>query len=335
LRQILLTGGTGYIGSHIAVRAISAGHNVVLYDNFCNSDKEVLPTLNEITGKKLSLVEGDVRDTDLLSDTLSKFKTTDVIHLAGLKSVEESVAKPDLYMDNNVEGSKSLVAAMTASGVYRLIFSSSATVYGEPKYLPLDEKHPLSPVNPYAESKIRVEQFLNEVANSNKVWKVINLRYFNPVGSHPSGLIGDNAKAMKANLMPMVARVLSGDLDFLEIYGSDYETRDGTCLRDYIHVSDLAAGHIRAIDFLDKTEGCTAINLGTGDGVSVLEMVRAFEKVTGKELPVKLSGRRPGDVPVSYADCTKAKNLLGWAPEYSVEDMCRSTWDWCQQLSSQ
>ncbi|MDG2175260.1 MAG: UDP-glucose 4-epimerase GalE [Gammaproteobacteria bacterium] len=335
MKKILLTGGTGYIGSHIAVQAITAGHDVVLYDNFCNSDRKVLAALNEITGKKLSCVEGDIRNTDLLSDTLSKYMVTDVIHLAGLKSVEESVEKPDLYMDNNVEGSRSLIAAMTANGIFKIIFSSSATVYGEPEYLPLDEKHPLSPVNPYADSKLLVEQLLDEITLKNKSWKVINLRYFNPVGSHPSGLIGDNAKAMKANLMPMIARVLSGERDFLEIYGSDYDTQDGTCLRDYIHVSDLAAGHIKAIDYLDKTQGCTAINLGTGDGISVLEMVRAFEKVTGKELPVKLSERRAGDVPISYADCTKAKKVLGWKAEHSVEEMCRSTWDWCQQLGSQ
>ena len=335
LKRILLTGGTGYIGSHIAVQAVTAGYDVILYDNLSNSDRHVLASLSTISGEEFSFVGGDVRDTDLLSYTLSRFKITDVLHLAGLKSVEESVEQPGLYMNNNVEGSKSLVEAMTSNGLSRLIFSSSATVYGEPEYLPLDEKHPLSAVNPYAQSKLLVEQYLESVALENDAWRVISLRYFNPVGSHPSGLLGDNAKAIKANLMPMVARVLNGEREFLEIYGTDYGTRDGTCLRDYIHVTDLAAGHIKAIDYLDKSEGCTAINLGTGDGISVLEMVRAFEKVTGKELPIKLSGRRSGDVPVSYADCTKAKKVLGWKAEHSVEEMCRSTWDWCQKLKAQ
>jgi UDP-glucose 4-epimerase len=335
LNKILLTGGNGYIGSHIAVQAVEAGHDVVLYDNLCNSERKSLHSLEKITGKDVPFVEGDVRDTDLLADTISRYKVTEVIHLAGLKSVEESLTHPDLYMDNNVQGSKSLVAAMTNSGISRVIFSSSATVYGDPEYLPLDEEHPLSSVNPYAESKLLVEKYLEGITLENNAWRVINLRYFNPVGSHPSGLIGDNAKAIKANLMPMVARVLNGEREFLEIYGNDYETRDGTCVRDYIHVTDLAKGHIKAIDYLDKTEGCTAINLGTGDGISVLEMVRAFEKITGKELPIKISARRPGDVPVSYADCAKAEELLGWKAEHSVDEMCQSTWEWCQKLNIQ
>lgn len=335
MKKILLTGGAGYIGSHIAVQAASAGHDVILYDNLSNSDKNVLSSLAVITGNKFSLVEGDVRNTDLLSTTLSQYKVTDVIHLAGLKSVEESLAMPDMYLENNVQGSKSLVKAMQNNGLFNLIFSSSATVYGVPKYLPLDENHSLAPVNPYAETKLLVEKYLENIALENSSWKILNMRYFNPVGSHPTGLIGDNTKALKANLMPMVARVLNGERQFLEIYGTDYETRDGTCLRDYIHVTDLAAGHIKAINYLDHALGCTAINLGTGDGISVLEMVRAFEKVTGKELPVKFSPRRPGDVPESYADCKKAYKLLGWEAEHNVDDMCRSTWDWCRKRSIQ
>jgi len=332
MARILLTGGAGYIGSHLSALASEIGHETVIYDNFCNSDSEILEKIEELTGKPLQVVEGDIRDTELLSKTLLENQISSVIHLAGLKSVEESVNNPSLYQEVNVEGSRSLLSAMESSNVFRLIFSSSATVYGVPQYLPLDELHPLSAVNPYAESKIAVEQLLKSYVDQNPSWKILSLRYFNPVGSHKSGLLGDNAKALKANLMPMIARAVMGKLEFLEIYGSDYHTPDGTCLRDYIHILDLVEGHLRGLSYQDKMRGFDAINLGTGQGISVLEMIKAFEAIADKTIPVKYTGRREGDVESCYANCQKAEKLLGWKASRSLKEMCESTWHWCRKL---
>jgi UDP-glucose 4-epimerase len=332
MAKILLTGGAGYIGSHLSVLASEIGHEPVIYDNFSNSDSLIIKTITELTGKRPEVIEGDIRDTELLSKTLIEKEINSVIHLAGLKSVEESVKSPALYHEVNVEGSRSLLSAMESSNVFRLIFSSSATVYGVPQYLPLDELHPLSAVNPYAESKIAVEQLLKAYSDKNPNWKILCLRYFNPVGSHKSGLLGDNAKALKANLMPMIARAVMGKQDFLEIYGSDYNTPDGTCLRDYIHILDLVEGHLRGIKYQDKMKGFDAINLGTGEGISVLEMVKAFEAIADKTIPVKYTGRREGDVESCYANCQKAEKLLGWKASRSLEEMCETTWHWCRKL---
>jgi len=334
MSKILLTGGAGYIGTHIAVCAQAAGHECILLDNFSNSDRGALVNLEKIIGSHPVCITGDVRDYGLVAEVITKHGINAVIHLAGLKSVEESVTNPELYFDNNVEGTRSLLAGMEKAGIFRLVFSSSATVYGEPEYLPLDEGHPIRSVNPYADSKIQVEKLLAEKCDTDARWQVACLRYFNPVGSHPSGLLGDNPKALRANLMPMIARVLTGKREFLEIYGNDYDTPDGTCLRDYIHIMDLAEGHINTLNFLEKSSGCTAINLGTGHGVSVLDLVRTFEQVIGGEIPLRMAPRRPGDVPACYANCDKAKAVMNWEATRNLATMCESTWEWCKRIES-
>ncbi len=334
MSKILLTGGAGYIGTHIAVCAQAAGHECILLDNFSNSDCGVLVNLGKIIGSQPVCITGDVRDSGLVAEVIARHGINAVIHLAGLKSVEESVSNPELYFDNNVEGTRSLLAGMEMAGIFRLVFSSSATVYGEPEYLPLDEEHPIRSVNPYADSKIKVEKLLANKCEKDERWQVACLRYFNPVGSHPSGLLGDNPKALRANLMPMIARVLTGKREFLEIYGNDYDTPDGTCLRDYIHIMDLAEGHINTLNFLDENSGCTAINLGTGNGVSVLDLVRTFEQVIGGEIPLRMAPRRPGDVPACYANCDKAKALMNWEATRNLATMCESTWEWCKRIES-
>jgi len=333
MATILLTGGAGYIGSHIAVCAIEAGHEVVILDNFCNSQTDIADRLLQITGKTSVVVEGDVRDTGLVKDVISEHGVVHVIHLAGLKSVEESIDERERYFDNNVAGTDSLMEAMAQVGIFHIVFSSSATVYGEPEYLPLDETHRLEGVNPYADTKIAAEQILEKRCLEDVRWKAVSLRYFNPVGAHESGLLGDNTRAKRANLMPMIARVVMGQRSRLEIYGDDYDTPDGTCLRDYIHIMDLAEGHLSALRFINQSSGFNVFNLGTGSGVSVLELVNAFQKVTGEDVPYLISPRRDGDVPICYADCNKAADFLGWKATRPLEDMCESTWQWCQANS--
>ncbi len=288
----------------------------------------------QITGKTPVVVEGDVRDTGLVKDVISEHGVLHVIHLAGLKSVEESIDDRERYFDNNVAGTDCLMDAMAQAGIFRIVFSSSATVYGEPDYLPLDETHRLEGVNPYADTKIAAEQILEKRSFEDMRWKAVSLRYFNPVGAHRSGLLGDNPRAKRANLMPMIARVVMGQRSRLEIYGDDYDTPDGTCLRDYIHIMDLAEGHLSALRFMDESSGFEVFNLGTGSGVSVLELVNAFQKVTGEDVPYRISPRRDGDVPACYADCVKATDILGWKATRLIEDMCESTWQWCQANSS-
>ena len=334
MAKILLTGGAGYVGSHIAVCAIEAGHEVVILDNYCNSQAGIAGRLSHITGKTPVVVEGDVRDTGLVKDVISEHGVSDVIHLAGLKSVEESIDKRERYFDNNVEGTNSLIDAMAQANIFRMVFSSSATVYGEPEYLPLDEIHRLESANPYADTKIAAEQILEKRCLGDVRWKIVSLRYFNPVGAHGSGLLGDNPVAKRANLMPMIARVVMGQQGDLEIYGDDYDTPDGTCLRDYIHIMDLAEGHLSALRFMDKSSGFDVFNLGTGYGVSVLELVNAFRKVSGEEVPYRISPRRDGDAPASYANCDKAAVILGWKAKRSLLEMCESTWRWCEANSS-
>ena len=324
--NILLTGGAGYIGSHTAVVLSQAGHEVVLLDNFYNSDPSVLERLQKILGKSLPCIEADVRDTDVVEKVLRKYKIDAVIHFAGLKAVSESVANPVLYYANNVQGSISLFQAMQKVGVKTLVFSSSATVYGEPQYLPYDEEHPTKPMNPYGQSKLQVEQILRDLALSSCNWKIVSLRYFNPVGAHESGLIGEDPNGIPNNLMSYVTKVAYGELPHLNVFGNDYETRDGTGERDYIHVMDLAEGHLAALSYLDKSESvCEAMNLGTGQAISVLELVNTFERVSGREIKKVVTQRRVGDLPVYYAQVDKAKKVLQWSTRRSIKDVCETT----------
>ena len=324
--NVLLTGGTGYIASHAAVVLMQMGHQVVLYDNLSNSSDGVLTKLTQITNTHIPFVQGDVRDTPLLSATLSKHNIDAVIHFAGLKAVGESVEKPVDYYANNVQGTISLLQAMHAHNLKTLVFSSSATVYGQPQYLPLDENHPTHAINPYGRSKLHIEEMLSDVAASDATWRIACLRYFNPVGAHESGLIGENPNCVPNNLMPYIAQVAAGQRQALNIFGDDYPTPDGTGVRDYIHVMDLAEGHAAALNFLSHTFGWHAINLGTGKGYSVLEMVQTFEKASGREVPYKVVARRAGDAAQCYANQQKAADLLGWGATRSLDDMCESTW---------
>ena len=324
--KILLTGGTGYIGSHTAIVLQQLGHQVLLYDNLSNSTDSVLEKLIQITGQEIRFIRGDVRDTELLRSTLTSNNIDAVIHFAGLKAVGESVEKPIDYYANNVQGTISLLQAMQSAQVKTIVFSSSATVYGEPQYLPLDESHPTSATNPYGRSKLHIEEMLKDVASSDLDWRIACLRYFNPVGAHESGLICENPHGVPNNLMPYIAQVAVGQRAELSVFGDDYPTADGTGIRDYIHVMDLAEGHAAALDFLSQTTGWQAINLGTGKGYSVLEMVHAFEKASGREVPYKIVARRAGDVAACYADPKKANERLNWSATRTLQEMCASTW---------
>jgi len=324
--NILLTGGMGYIGSHTSVVLAEAGHEVVLYDNLCNSKHTVLDQLETITGKRLTFIEGDVRDASKLEQILADHEINAVIHFAGLKAVGESVEKPIDYYENNVTGTISLLKAMRTANIKNLVFSSSATVYGNPQYLPLDEEHPTSATNPYGRSKLQIEEVLADLSKSDPGWSIVCLRYFNPVGAHDSGLIGEDPNDIPNNLMPYIAQVASGKLPHLNIFGDDYNTKDGTGVRDYIHVMDLAEGHKSALDFLNSHTGWHAINLGTGAGYSVLEMVQAFEQVSGKTIPYQITNRRDGDIDTCYAKVYNSEQQLNWKAERSLEEMCSSTW---------
>ena len=324
--NVLLTGGTGYIGSHTAVVLLQSGHRVVLYDNLSNSSDAVLEKLAQITGECMPFIKGDVRDTALLKDTFAAHRIDAVVHFAGLKAVGESVEKPVDYYANNVQGTISLLQAMESAQVKTLVFSSSATVYGDPQYLPLDENHPTNATNPYGRSKLHIEEMLNDVAASDPTWRIACLRYFNPVGAHESGLIGESPNGVPNNLMPYIAQVAAGQRAELSVFGDDYPTADGTGVRDYIHVMDLAEGHAAALAFLSRTTGWNAINLGTGKGYSVLDMMQAFEKASGQQVPYKIVARRAGDVAAYYADPHKASEALNWRATHTLDDMCASTW---------
>jgi UDP-glucose 4-epimerase len=325
--NILLTGGTGYIASHTAVILTNAGHKVVLFDNLVNSNASVVGKLEIITGVKLPFVEGDIRDAALLASTLKSYGVEAVIHFAGLKAVGESVQNPLEYYDNNVGGTISLLNAMTAVGIKRLVFSSSATVYGDPQYLPIDEAHPRSATNPYGRTKLQIENILEDLAASDASWRITCLRYFNPVGAHESGLIGEDPNGVPNNLMPFLARVAAGKLPCLNIFGGDYDTPDGTGVRDYIHVMDLAEGHLAAVNAASAAGApFDAFNLGTGRGQSVLEMLKAFEQASGLSIHSQIVPRRAGDVAACYAKADKAAQVLGWVASRPLDDMCRSTW---------
>lgn len=326
--MILVTGGAGYIGSHTCVELLQAGQDVTVFDNFCNSSPESLARVERITGKKVHLVRGDLRDKDALLSALRQSGASAVIHFAGLKAVGESVQQPLAYYDNNVVGTVRLLEAMGECQVKTLVFSSSATVYGVPQQLPLAEDHPLSTTNPYGQTKLVIEHMLRDLHQSDPAWRICLLRYFNPVGAHPSGLIGEDPQGTPNNLLPFVAQVAVGRRPFLNVWGNDYDTPDGTGVRDYIHVVDLARGHLKALDRLAKHAECQAINLGTGTGYSVLDMVRAFEAASGKPVPYQVAQRRSGDVASCYADPSRARALLGWHAEYSLQDMCADAWRW-------
>jgi UDP-glucose 4-epimerase len=334
--MILVTGGAGYIGSHTCLELLNADIDVTVFDNFCNSHYEALRRVEHITGRKLHVIKGDCRDRAALSSALRDTGATSVIHFAGLKAVGESVKQPLAYYDNNVVGTLRLLEAMGDCGVRKLVFSSSATVYGDPKWLPLTENHPLSATNPYGQSKLMVEAILRDLHRSDSSWRLAILRYFNPVGAHPSGLIGEDPLGTPDNLMPFVAQVAVGRREFLNVWGNDYPTPDGTGVRDYIHVVDLALGHLKALQALDAMDTspsepatrCLTVNLGTGTGYSVLDMVHAFEKACGKPIPYRIAPRRSGDIASCYADPSLAFDLLGWRAERGLEEMCADTWRW-------
>ncbi len=330
--NILLTGGTGYIGSHTAVVLTEAGHHVVLFDNLSNSRPDVVDRLIKIAQKDIPFVEGDVRDTPLVSKTIQDYKIDAVIHFAGLKAVGESVEKPLEYFDNNVCGTISLLEAMRGSQVKALVFSSSATVYGEPQYLPIDENHPTASTNPYGRTKLHIEEMLEDLVNSDPSWGVVCLRYFNPVGAHDSALIGENPSGTPNNLMPFVSQVAAGVRSKVSVFGGDYPTPDGTGVRDYIHVVDLAEGHVAAINFLAGEKGWHAINLATGYGSSVLEMINQFSSSSGRPVTYEIVDRRPGDVASCYASADKAEKLLNWKAKRDLKSMCASAWKWQESL---
>jgi UDP-glucose 4-epimerase len=325
---ILVTGGAGYIGSHTCVELLTAGRDIVILDNFCNSSPRVLERIERITGKRPTLARADVRDRAALDHLFRRYAVGAVIHFAGLKAVGESVAQPMGYYENNVAGSLTLFQAMAAAGVKTLVFSSSATVYGEPAHVPIREDAPLAPTNPYGRSKLMIEDMLRDIGRSDSTWRVALLRYFNPVGAHASGLLGEDPAGIPNNLMPFIAQVAVGRLPELSVFGADYPTPDGTGVRDYIHVADLARGHLAALDALERQAGVFAVNLGTGRGYSVLEMIRAFERASGRKVPYRIAPRRPGDVAACYADPALAAQLLGWRAERGVDDMCADTWRW-------
>ena len=324
---VMITGGAGFIGSHTCVELIRHGHAVVIYDNFCNSHPEVLNRIRRITGVTPALVTGDVRDREALVTALKSHHCRAVIHFAGLKSVAESASQPALYYDTNVVGTLQLVEAMRLANVRKLVFSSSATVYGEPKSLPLKEDHPLAPFNPYGRTKKMAEDILGDIAASSAALRVAILRYFNPVGAHESGLIGEDPNGVPNNLMPFIAQVAVGRRPSLRIFGNDYDTPDGTGIRDYVHVMDLATGHLRALQCLE-TQEFVRLNLGTGCGSSVLEMVDAFARASGRAIPVEFAPRREGDI-ASYHACPElAFDVLGWQATRGLDDMCRDAWNW-------
>ena len=336
MKTVLITGGAGYIGSHTAVELITSGYNVLLVDNYSNSKPDVLARLKEITGQDITCIKADLCDKPSV-DTIFSDNTIDaVIHFAGLKAVGESVMHPLSYYRNNLLSTLNLTKAMQENGVKQLIFSSSATVYGTPDELPLKETSRVGVgiTNPYGQTKFMIEQILRDLYISDPEWKITNLRYFNPVGAHQSGLIGEVPNGLPNNLLPYVSQVAVGKLDKLKVYGGDYDTPDGTGVRDYIHVVDLAKGHVAALKALYKQDELEVFNLGTGTGVSVLEIIAAFEKASGKTVPYDIVERRQGDVAACYADCTKAYELLSWKAEKSLDDACSDSWRWQQYINS-
>lgn len=325
---ILVTGGAGYIGSHTCVELLNEGYEVVVVDNLSNSSEKSLERIEEITGKKLTFYKVDLRDKDLLFEIFEKEKVEAVIHFAGLKAVGESVRKPLEYYDNNIVGTLNLCEAMKKYDCKNVVFSSSATVYGDPHAVPIVEDFPLSATNPYGRTKLMLEEILQDLHVSDSEWNVILLRYFNPIGAHKSGRIGENPKGIPNNLLPYITQVAVGKLEKLGIFGNDYNTPDGTCIRDYIHVVDLALGHVKAIEKLKENKGVLVYNLGTGIGYSVLEVIGAFEKASGIKIDHEFQARRVGDIAKCYADASLAKKELNWVANLGIEEMCEDSWRW-------
>jgi UDP-glucose 4-epimerase len=330
--KILVTGGAGYIGSHTCVELVEAGYTPIVFDNLSNSSTVALDRVKTITGKTIDFVEGDIRDPEALKKVMTDHDIEAVIHFAGLKAVGESVAKPLMYYDNNVSGSVTLLETMEACGVKKVIFSSSATVYGDPASVPILEDFPISATNPYGQSKLMVENIMRDLYKSDNSWNISLLRYFNPVGAHESGLIGEDPSDIPNNLMPYISGVAVGRYEKLSVFGSDYETPDGTGVRDYIHVVDLAKGHVKALQAFENPEvdNLFTVNLGTGIGFSVLEMINAFAAASEKEVAYQIVDRRPGDIACCYADPALAERLLGWRAEKDIKSMCEDTWRWQQ-----
>lgn len=337
MKKILVTGGVGYIGSHTCIELIEAGYQIVVYDNLSNSHIEALKRVEQITGQNIDFIKGDLLDESLLDDTFNQHQFFGVVHFAGLKAVGESVAKPLLYYKNNVAGTINLLQVMEKYQVFNFVFSSSATVYGDPEQLPITETAKRSTTNPYGQTKLMIEYILEDLCHSDNRWQVISLRYFNPVGAHISGQIGEDPNGIPNNLMPYISQVAVGKLEKLRIFGNDYPTVDGTGVRDFIHVVDLAKGHISAINYLVKQEqnqqslGFFAVNLGTGEGTSVLQLVNAFIQSTGQQIAYEFAPRRAGDVASCYANADLAKQTLQWQANLDIQDMCRDTWRWQSQ----
>ena len=329
--KILVTGGAGYIGSHTCVELIEAGHDVVIIDNLSNSKKIAVDRVEKIVGTSIPFYEADVRDAKALSDIFDAHKIDAVIHFAALKAVGESVAKPIEYYTNNLVSTLTLLGVMREKGCKNIVFSSSATVYGNPHTVPITEDFPLSTTNPYGATKLMIEDMLRDIYKSDNTWNIAILRYFNPVGAHKSGTIGEDPAGIPNNLTPYITQVAMGKREILSVFGNDYPTPDGTGVRDYIHVVDLAKGHVKAIEKLSGNPGIITVNLGTGKGYSVLELHAAFEKACGKPIPYKFAPRRPGDIPACYADPAKAYEVLGWKAEKGVEEMCADSWRWQSQ----
>ncbi len=325
---ILVTGGAGYIGSHTCIELIEAGYEVVVVDNLCNSCEISLERVEKITGTKIKFYNVDIADKEGLNDVFEKESIDSVIHFAGLKAVGESVAKPLEYYSNNITGTLVLLEVMRDHKVKNIVFSSSATVYGNPKTVPIREDFPLAVTNPYGRTKLMIEEMLQDLYVSDNEWNIILLRYFNPIGAHKSGLIGEDPKGIPNNLLPYIAQVAVGKLECLGVWGNDYDTPDGTGVRDYIHVMDLAAGHVKAIKKLNDKAGVSIYNLGTGNGYSVMQVFHAFEKACGKELKYEIKARRPGDIATCYADPAKAKAELGWEATRGIDEMCEDSWRW-------
>ena len=328
MKTILVTGGTGFIGSHTCVELLDAGYDVVIVDNLSNSKKEVVSYIEKITGKKVKFYKEDVRNREALRKIFTENSIEAVIHFAGLKAVGESVREPIMYYDNNLINTLVLLETMNEFGVKKIVFSSSATVYGVATEMPLVEGMPLGAINPYGRTKLFIEHILTDLYAADKDWCVALLRYFNPIGAHKSGLIGEDPKGIPNNLMPYISQVAVGKLDKLHVFGNDYKTIDGTGVRDYIHVVDLALGHVKAIEWELKNTGCEPFNLGTGNGTSVLQLRDAFVKATGVDVPYVIDPRRPGDPDEVYANADKAKKVLGWTAKYGIEEMCEDTWRW-------
>lgn len=325
--KILVTGGAGFIGSHTCVELLNAGYDIVVMDNFCNSKPEALNRIKKITGKDFAFYEADMLDYAATDKIFAEQGIDSVIHFAGLKAVGESCAKPLEYYHNNIDGTITLLRVMREHGCKKIVFSSSATVYGMNNPIPYIETYPTSATNPYGYTKVMIEQILTDISKADSEWSVALLRYFNPIGAHESGLIGENPNGIPNNLMPYIAQVAVGKLPCLNVFGDDYDTVDGTGVRDYIHVVDLARGHLCAVKYVMEHKGTEAVNLGTGKGTSVLELVHAFEKACGKEIAYKITDRRPGDIAVCYANTDKAKQVFGWEAEYGIDKMCEDSWN--------